>query len=337
LILVQVSKPLIAGASWSYAAAITGFFLLRGLMNPLPSSLALLSAFAPYLFIPLLLALPLALWARSRTAALPLASVILLFAMLYGPRFVPPSQPPACAASPELRVMTWNLGWDRAQGDPILAVIAETRPDILGVQEVTPATAAYLERELGTIYPYRAFRPGIETSGLLSRYPIVAQEWIEPSGGGRPTLHATVDSHGQAVHVFVLHPWAPRIKWAAGTFIPIGLDDSVPRRQITEVARVAASVQGPTVVLGDFNMTDGTRAYHQVAERFVDAFREAGWGFGFTFPEGVRVGGLPMPGPLIRLDYIFHSAYLCTVSARVGCEGGSDHCYVLASLARTNR
>jgi endonuclease/exonuclease/phosphatase family metal-dependent hydrolase len=218
----------------------------------------------------------------------------------------------------------------------MLAVIAQQQPDILGLQEVTSEMAVFFERELGTTYPYRAFRPGVETNGLLSRYPILAQEWIEPSGGGRPTLHATVDWRGQAVHVFVVHPWAPRIEWAAGSRLPIGLNDSVPQRQISEVAGLATAAGGPTVVLGDFNTADLTRAYDQMAHQFVDAFRESGWGFGFTFPKGVRVGGLPVPGPLIRLDYIFHSVDLCSASARVGCEGGSDHCYVLASLGSAN-
>jgi endonuclease/exonuclease/phosphatase family metal-dependent hydrolase len=37
--------------------------------------------------------------------------------------------------------------------------------------------------------------------------------------------------------------------------------------------------------------------------------------------------------PLLRIDYIFHSADLATVGARVGPLGGSDHLPIVADLA----
>ena len=326
--------PGVAGLSWTYAAAILTFFALRALFPELPPPLALLNSLAPFVFLPLLLFVPLALWARSRSALIAGAIVLILFAGLYGPLFVPRPASGGCEANPGLRVMTLNLGWHLGRGDDLLAIIEEQGPDVVGVQEITPAMAALFEQRLQATYPYMVLRPGEQTTGLLSRYPILTEDWIDSSGGGRPTLHALLDWDGVALNVFVMHPWAPGLEWAGGTLIPIGLHDAIPQRLVVEVATLTAATEGPTLLLGDLNITDHTPAYTRVANLLVDTFREAGWGFGFTFPNDLRIGGIPIPGPLIRLDYIFRSEGLCTQWARVGCGGGSDHCYVVAQLAR---
>jgi vancomycin resistance protein VanJ len=325
-----------AAVCWAYAAALLAFFALRSTLRPWPPPLALVSTFAPFLFLPLLLVVPLALWARSRWALIPTVAVLLLFAGRYGPLFVPRPGPGRCAANPGLRVMTFNLGWNLARGEELVAIIEAEEPDILAVQEVTPAMAALFEQELAAAYPYTVLRPGVETTGLLSRYPILAEEWIEPSGGGRATLHVTVGWNGLPLEIFVVHPWAPGLDWVRDTLIPQGLHDTVPQRQITEVAALAAAADGLTVLLGDFNSTDDTQAYAETAALLVDSYRQGGWGFGFTFPKGLRVRGLPVPGPLVRIDYIFHSDRFCTQWARVDCGGGSDHCYVTAQLAEAS-
>ena len=74
-----------------------------------------------------------------------------------------------------------------------------------------------------------------------------------------------------------------------------------------------------------------------------DAWREAGWGFGHTFPGeptpergGSRpvLLGVPVPTWLVRIDYIFHSDALVTIAARVGPgDGDSDHRPVVATLS----
>jgi vancomycin resistance protein VanJ len=325
-----------AAVCWAYAAALLAFFALRATLQPWPPPLALVNTFAPFLFLPLLLVVPLALWTRSRWALIPAAAVLLLFAGRYGPLFVPRLGPQHCAANPGLRVMTFNLGWNLARGEDLVAVIEREAPDILAVQELTAVVAAHFQRELADAYPYSILRPGAETTGLLSRYPILGEEWIKPSAGGRPTLHATIDWGGVPVDVFAVHPWAPGLEWASDSVIPAGLDDATPQRQISEVAALAAAEDGLTLLLGDFNATDETDAYAETAAALVDSYRQGGWGFGFTFPKGLRVRGLPIPGPLVRIDYIFHSDGFCTQRARVGCGGGSDHCYVVAQLAEAS-
>jgi endonuclease/exonuclease/phosphatase (EEP) superfamily protein YafD len=111
------------------------------------------------------------------------------------------------------------------------------------------------------------------------------------------------------------------------------LNDIDPQRQIEEVTRRAASTEGLVLILGDFNMSEYARGYSIIAEEFIDVYREVGWGFGFTFPKGLRISERSVPGPFTRVDYIFHSRNLCANRAQVGCGRGSDHCYVLTELA----
>jgi vancomycin resistance protein VanJ len=86
---------------------------------------------------------------------------------------------------------------------------------------------------------------------------------------------------------------------------------------------------GPMIVLGDFNMTSHFESYKRMTQNFKDAFREAGNGLGFTYPNGTR---FPVP-PIIRLDYIFYNDAFQAVNAqRWGTSGSSDHRPVLAAL-----
>jgi len=49
------------------------------------------------------------------------------------------------------------------------------------------------------------------------------------------------------------------------------------------------SVDGPLVVIGDFNLTDQQSLYRPLTRRLRDAHQESGWG------DGVHVHSLPEP------------------------------------------
>ena len=87
-------------------------------------------------------------------------------------------------------------------------------------------------------------------------------------------------------------------------------------------------IEGPLVVLGDFNLTDQQSLYPALTRRLRDAHRDSGWGLGFTFTRFPSIG-LPM----WRIDYVFHSTHLVAVRTTVGNYGGSDHRPVIADLA----
>ena len=90
----------------------------------------------------------------------------------------------------------------------------------------------------------------------------------------------------------------------------------------------------PLILLGDLNSTPNHQVHRALSAHLVDAFREAGWGLGHTFPAmGGRFWGVPYPNRLVRIDHIFYSDDWQAETARVGeWDGFSDHLPVIARL-----
>lgn len=86
---------------------------------------------------------------------------------------------------------------------------------------------------------------------------------------------------------------------------------------------------GAVILLGDFNTTDLDENYRRITTNYQDAFREVGWGLGFTNPdwstEQAREG-LPFISLYQRIDYVFYNRAFTALDARVWpSSGGSDH------------
>ena len=115
--------------------------------------------------------------------------------------------------------------------------------------------------------------------------------------------------------------------------IPAGYSTTARDRELDLLIEQLDGLDGTIVVLGDFNMTDQSSRYRRLTQRLSDAYREAGWGFGHTFPDVEKVGPIPIPFPLVRIDYVFHSWNLTAEKATVGANGGPDHRYLVAELS----
>jgi endonuclease/exonuclease/phosphatase (EEP) superfamily protein YafD len=64
-----------------------------------------------------------------------------------------------------------------------------------------------------------------------------------------------------------------------------------------------------------------------------DTYPTVGTGPGRTFPAlGSFPHNFPVPAPIVRLDYIWHSREFRPLAAYLGRSGGSDHRPVIARL-----
>ena len=72
----------------------------------------------------------------------------------------------------------------------------------------------------------------------------------------------------------------------------------------------------PTMVCGDFNDTPVSYCYQTVSKNLTDAFVSCRRGIGQTY-----VGKIP----LLRIDYIFHSKDIESLSFKIHPENYSDH------------
>jgi len=293
-----------------------------------PAWLVALNIFAPYLLVPLLALLPLALVWRSRT----LLALALLYGVAGGVLFVPQMLPvlPRPNMAPALRVVTFNQLYANRDVAGTLDVLLAQDADIIGLQELSPELTYALAQHREQ-YPYQALNPyelpgGL---GLVSRYPLEQVELLEDTRGIRGIV--TVD--GQQVTLINVHPSPP--SGLIGMRVPLMREPLLvgtydPQRRNAQLARVREIVDatpGPLVLLGDFNTSDREPIYEEFAARLHDAFDEAGWGPGYTYSNHWR--WLPQ----VRIDYIWSSAHLLPLEAQVSCAAhASDHCLVWADL-----
>ncbi|MSP14364.1 MAG: hypothetical protein EXR62_15605 [Chloroflexi bacterium] len=319
-----------------YIVSMLGLFILRLQLTEWPPILSLANSFLPFLFLPLIFVLPVSFLTRSKIAALGSVSVLAIFIFVYGPFFLPRFETQRALVNRPLTFVNYNLSPAYPEAGLLLAALRAESADIVALEELSPPLASSLREQSRILYPYQIIEPEISTTALLSRYPILRSAWLKLAGQERPVIHATIDVNSVEIEVLAIHPPPPGLSWFRSSLLPTGQYND-GESEINELIQRLAVLNKPLVVLGDFNLSDQSHAYTQMTKVFKDAFREAGWGFGFTFPNDVtleqtRIGQVSVPGPFVRLDYIFYSADFRAQEAHVTCKSGSDHCYLVAQL-----
>lgn len=300
----------------------------------------LLNSGATYLFAPVPIVLLAALLTRRWGLAVAALVPTVVGLMVFGPLLVPRSLKVGAvdADAPRLSVMTFNLHALNDQPEAVGAAIVSAGADVVALQELTPEMAERLRVELEDSYPYFEIPDNLRTAGqgVLSRYP------LEPLGR----------DHGwtglrNPYGVWLRLPWGDAVlinnhnlstSRSLGEW-PIEISDSMRQRE--RVSRIlvdfAAGSPVPVIAVGDFNTTERSSAYELMRSRFDDAWLEAGFGFGHTFPGGPLAPtpfGISPPSWLLRIDYVFFTPELSAIDARIGpWDGASDHRPVVAVLA----
>ncbi len=206
----------------------------------------------------------------------------------------------------------------------VAEVVATFDTDLVGLGEYELSQAGQLHERLTGKFPYHALHPFTTDVALFSRYPILENRIIGYPELRSPLLRAVVDVQGTPVTVYVVHLTSPAVLG-----LPWAYDDSARNKELTLVRDVLAGETGPLVVLCDCNFSDQSEAYRTFDGLLTDAFRAAGRGMGFTFPNE-----RPLVPPLVRIDYIWHSDHFVTLNAHtLNDSGTSDHRPVIATLA----
>jgi endonuclease/exonuclease/phosphatase family metal-dependent hydrolase len=228
-----------------------------------------------------------------------------------------------------LHVMTYNIKGHGALLRPlhierIAEVIRETKPDIVGVQEMHRGTwkvrfrdqAAELERLTGMQLCFgRAMGKGSSEYGnaVLTRGAIVDTRIDPLPGAGEPRsmLGATIDVDGVRLIAYVTHLAA----WAR-----FGLRTRL--RQAEAVAWLVTKSELPFVLMGDFN----TSPTSEELRVFHDG----------TIVTSCFVGKVVTHRATKQcLDYIFTDPTWLIRDAKVIARGPSDHWPLLAAIERS--
>lgn len=290
-----------------------------------------------WFYAPLWLLFVLALLDRRPQLILLLLIPLLFFAHDYAHLFWPrwPTLHAAQAGGQTVRVMSWNSYFRNQNGVAFLTALQEIQPDIVAIQEWGEGLEATTSPKLQELFPYQVRYPATSPAGmaLLSRYPIVQSTLPDfRDGDGCNCLVATIDLLGQPMTLISTHPWPPQLAWRNTLWSTLAAFSTASQDATFDVLlqRMAES-SSPLLLLGDFNTTERQRNYRRVTALLRDAFAEAGWGMGYTFPTVKRVYGIPV-FPVLRLDYIFHDQQWQTQRIWRGTIDGSDHRYIVADL-----
>ncbi|WP_020544390.1 endonuclease/exonuclease/phosphatase family protein [Nonomuraea coxensis] len=248
-----------------------------------------------------------------------LALVVLGAAVL--PRALPDGGPPpgGAAGGPALRVLAANLLVGRADTAELMGLVRRLRPDVLALQEFTPAAMERLE-EAGVreALPYAVTRAreGVGGSAVYARHPLTAGPAIELGGFGQARAFLRHPG-GARVEVVSVHPCAPKRYgrqpcWRGGL-------DALPRGGGT--LRVLA---------GDFNATlDHLPMRALLAAGYRDAADVMGHGLTATWPqEGSREW---LPG--VAIDHVLADRRMAVRDFAVLSLRRTDHRPVFAELA----
>jgi vancomycin resistance protein VanJ len=282
---------------------------------------ALVNYFAPWVMLALLPLIALTWLLRQRLLSL----AFLAAALLIGVHFVPVFffKPSAPADGYALKVMTFNVHQRNTDAGTIVELILEEDADVVALQELTPSVSEQLVEALDEHYRYHTLRSNqpVEGQGLLSRYPL---EQVSPGPDYR-FQSAVVETPAGAVTLLNVH---------TPSLFPLGWrkDWEQQREFLQGVTAQIAEIEGPLLVVGDFNTTPQSENYALLRRQLRDAFLDSGRGFGFSYPATPKFG-IRLPWPLVRIDYIFHSDHLASYDTRALVNsGGSDHRPVVSEL-----
>lgn len=212
------------------------------------------------------------------------------------------------AQKPTLTIAAANILASNEDPARLIAWLKTAPTDIVILTELTHGHAAAIERELGALYPYRAFEPedspiGI---GLMARRPLddIA---LKRSVDGIPSLSARIEVDGRAVRVVAAHPMPPMAPhWHE-------------ERDRLLVALAEGAGGAPLIVAGDLNATPWSTALSGAADhglRRATGLRPT-WSNAFL--------GIP-------IDHVLASAHWRRGASERGPEIGSDHRPVRATL-----
>lgn len=333
----------------AYNTIVYTYFLFRWAFGDITWRMGVVSTLVFIPLIPFPFLLLGTIWLRARKTfyfMLPIAAILLIWII---PHYLPKAA--VIPTGKTIEALTLNVWGNNHDLNKIEGWIRQNQPDIITLQEISPAYANNSLPNLRDLYPYQSSQPDNTRWGgniTLSRFPILTSEYVDlnvPEEANPERLVLDVDGHRLVVYNVHLawpsgnmsrtndHLSAPSDNFYVQTLF--NFDDTIRNQQIAGLLAHVRQETDPVIVAGDFNTSDFSSTYDQIAGQLHDSFREMGWGLGGSWPVA-QARGLPafLP-PAIRIDYIWHNNGLRTVNAWQGPPVGSDHLPLFATLELT--
>ena len=340
---------------------VASLSIFRAVPAQWPTTVVQVLSFTPWLVVPAVFALGLALagrriWITAVAALLLAAQLFWLFPLDNGR----PAPVPAGSGT-ALTAMNINSQFGEADAAEIVRLVREERVGLLTVQEHTQAFEDRLADEgLGTLLPYRASSPTDDGAGsaIYSMHPLQSLGMVPDTPFQMPTVRLTVEDAGrtsilEVTNVHALPPVDVRIaQWRsdlaalgrlAGQDAPARPNGLAAQGGLATEASPALPVN--RLLIGDFNATydhsefrallDGwdrgsggsTDSGGSSGRKLVDVGTAAGLRLLPTWP----MEGVPLPG--ITIDHLVTSPQIASTGYAVHRIPGTDHAAVSATLS----
>jgi endonuclease/exonuclease/phosphatase (EEP) superfamily protein YafD len=307
-----------------YALALVVYLVLRWIVQPDWSLLHLGHTIAFYLFLPVVGGLIMAMLLRAPR----LAGFYWILAVIglawFTPRLMPPLSVPQQNGI-ALKLVTFNMFPENQRLGEVTEWLLAQNADVIALQEIGAPLPA-----IESAYPHQVYADDfVNGRAVFSRYPIQLSETIQL--GDIPQQRVLLNMDGQTVVLYNVHLYMPLNENESQPLL-LRYDETRRNQQINELLTFIAGENQPVIVTGDFNMSEFSPIYARLDARLDDAYRDASWGLGQTFPGGASEELNDTLPPLFRLDYVWYSHNIQALNARVGSRLGSDHLPLVVTL-----
>lgn len=246
-------------------------------------------------------------------AALAAVNVALLWVLTGG-------TPASRAGTGSLRVVTANVEVGNTHFHAVERLVAETKPELFGVIELTPEMTDHLRAALPQ-YRVRVLAPRDDAYGIgvFSRVALMSARVVRlPADAGPPAVVVRLRVAGKPMTVVVVHIRTP----FAG---------SIHVRQLHALAEARSRVGGGVAICGDFNTPPWSGPLRDFASdaHLSDLYGHAAWR-AYSWPTWSWALRVP-------IDNCFVSDGLVVRDHRRGPDVGSDHFPLVVDLAVAGR
>jgi endonuclease/exonuclease/phosphatase (EEP) superfamily protein YafD len=220
----------------------------------------------------------------------------------------------ASAADPTLRIVAFNVKSGNHRYDQLAPLVAELKPDVLGLVELTPGWAHAADSASSRVRPRGfAVQRGAYGMGLLSAATPTAISARHFPADGPVVLIARFTIRDRPLTFVLVHVHTP----FAG---------SVHERELRALAAARPSLGSRLIVCGDFNTVSWAAQFQDFSRStgLTDVFRGA-W-HAYSWPSWSRLLGVP-------LDHCLISSGLAVRERHFGPSIGSDHFPLVVDVA----
>jgi endonuclease/exonuclease/phosphatase (EEP) superfamily protein YafD len=321
------------GHGWlSSALTIGGWLIVGGLAALVVARLVAWDRWQPlvvadaltnFVFFPAWVVVPAAFLSHRRALAVLAGVVVIAHVALVLPELTAERSLPAIAGQPGLVIFDANVNQSNTNMRGYASIINNDKPDIVTLEEATPAHSAALAAT-GALHalPYQFEVPRDDSRGFLlaSRYPLTDTRVVDLEGVPLAVrTDVTVDN--RTIRLWVVH-----------TVAPVGPSWREWSDQLSALAQMLKADRAPALlVVGDFNATWGNRGFRRILSLgLTDAAAGRGHPLEMTWSETI-----PLLPPLVRIDHILTNRGIVISRIHDGPGPGSDHRSLLAQAVLT--